>query len=144
MTQRFSHVIATHLILIRENKILLARRFNTGWSDGQYSVPAGHLDGKETVLQAMAREAKEEAGVDIDEKDMAVVHVMNRKATDHERIDFFVAAKKWRGEPHIAEPNKCDDMRWVSLNELPDNTVPYIRQAIGAIGDKIFYSEFGW
>jgi 8-oxo-dGTP diphosphatase len=143
MKERFKIVPTSHLILIKDNKILLARRFNTGWNDGNYSVVAGHLDGNETFLQAMTREAMEEAGIEVNEKDMEVVHVMHRK-TDHERIDLFILAKKWKGEPHIMEPNKCDDMIWAPLNELPMNTIPYIRQAIDAVGNKIFYSEHGW
>ncbi|MCX6815823.1 MAG: NUDIX domain-containing protein [Candidatus Aenigmarchaeota archaeon] len=143
MKERFKLVPTSHLILIKDGKILLSRRFNTGWQDGNYSVVAGHLDGNETFLQAMIREAKEEAGIDIEEKDLEVVHVMHRK-TDHERIDFFIQAGKWKSEPKIMEPNKCDNMRWFPIEKLPENTIPYIRQAIEKINNKVFYSEHGW
>jgi hypothetical protein len=42
------------------------------------------------------------------------------------------------------EPHKCDDLRWFELDNLPENTVLYIRQAIDCISKNIFYSEFGW
>ena len=58
------------------NAILLAKRLNTGWMDGNYSVVAGHLDGNETFLQAIVREAKEESGIDLDGKNLQAVHVM--------------------------------------------------------------------
>lgn len=45
--------VAVHLLLIRDNKILLLRRYNTGYEDGNYSVVAGHMTENENVFQAM-------------------------------------------------------------------------------------------
>ena len=59
--ERFKLVVAVHLILIENGKILLLRRYNTGYEDGNYSLVAGHIDGNESVIQAMQREALEEA-----------------------------------------------------------------------------------
>lgn len=143
MAERFKLIPTSHLILIKDDKILLARRFNTGWSDGFYSVVAGHLEGGETFLQAIVRESKEEAGIDLIQNDMKVVHVMHRKASD-ERIDFFIRSECWKGDPKIMEADKCDDMRWFDLKELPENTVPYVRQAIEMIKNNVYYSEHGW
>jgi ADP-ribose pyrophosphatase YjhB (NUDIX family) len=140
---RFKIVPTSHLILVKDGKILLLRRFNTGWGDGNYSVIAGHLDGNETFLQAMVREAKEEAGIELSEEDLEVVHVVHRKSNE-ERIDFFILAKKWKGEPRNMEPNKCDDLSWFEVDKLPENTIPYIRQAIGCFRKGVFYSEHGW
>ncbi|MFH0889731.1 MAG: NUDIX domain-containing protein [Candidatus Aenigmatarchaeota archaeon] len=142
--ERFTLIPTSHLILTRGDKILLLRRFNTGWMDGNYSVVAGHLDGNETFLEAMAREAKEEAGIEINTEDMNVVHVMHRKVPDAERIDVFIRADKWGGEIKNMEPGKCDDLSWFEINKLPENTIPYIRQAINKIEKRIIYSEHGW
>jgi len=87
MRNRFP--IAVHLFFLEDDQILLLRRFNTGYEDGKYSIVAGHLEAGETVTQAAAREAQEEAGVLIRPEDVQVVHVMNRKPND-ERVDFFL------------------------------------------------------
>lgn len=142
--ERFKLTPSVYLILIKENKILLLRRFNTSFMDGYYSLVAGHLDGGETFLGAIVREAKEEAGLIVKPGNLEVVHTMHRKVEDHERVDIFLTAKNWSGEPKIMEPNKCDDLRWFDLNNLPENTVPYVRQAIDKVRNKIFYSEYGW
>jgi len=133
--------VTVHLLFIRENQILIARRFNTGYRDGEYSVPAGHLDGGETVIAAGVREAKEEAGVTIEAGDMTFSSVMHRNEGE-ERVDFFVQVHKWQGEIVNAEPDKCDDLRWVDFNDLPETTIPYVRKAIANHLNSITFDEF--
>jgi ADP-ribose pyrophosphatase YjhB (NUDIX family) len=140
---RSSFLVAIHLFFLREGKILLLRRFNTGYEDGKYSVVAGHVDAGETVTHAAIREALEEAGVVLCLEDLQVVHVMNRKSND-ERVDFFVHVKAWSGEITNTEPEKCDDLAWFPLEELPANMIPYVRYAIENYKKGILYSEFGW
>jgi 8-oxo-dGTP pyrophosphatase MutT (NUDIX family) len=64
--------LAVHIFFIRGGTVLLLRRFNTGYEDGNYSVPAGHLEGDETVVQAAIREAREEIGVELRPDEVAV------------------------------------------------------------------------
>jgi len=140
---RAAFPVTVHLLFVRENQILLARRFNTGYRDGEYSVPAGHLDGNETVIAAGMREAKEEIGVIIEPNDITFSSVMHRNEGD-ERVDFFVQIHKWSGEIVNAEPDKCDDLRWVNFDDLPDNTITYVRRAIENYLQDIKFDEFGW
>ena len=123
--------------------MLLLRRFNTGYEDGNYSVPAGHLEGDETVVQAAIREAREETGMTLAAADVAVIGVMHRKASD-ERVDFFVAASVWTGEPSNCEPDKCDELRWSSRDKLPANTIPYVRRALENYDKGVWFEEFGF
>ena len=135
--------VTVHLLFFRGNQVLLLRRFNTGYRDGEYSVPAGHLDGNETVIAAAAREAQEETGVRIDPGGIAFSSVMHRNDGD-ERIDFFVHIDTWSGDPVNAEPDKCDDLCWMDVNQLPVNTIPYVRRAIENHFRKVRFDEFGW
>jgi ADP-ribose pyrophosphatase YjhB (NUDIX family) len=141
--ERFMLRAAVYLILIRDGKTLLSRRFNTGWMDGKYSLVAGHLDGGETVSEAMIREAKEEAGIKVAKEDLKPVKVLHRKANT-EYVDFFFVSEKWEGEPKIMEPNKCDDLSWFPLDNLPVNTLPYVKDVIENRNDGISFIESGW
>lgn len=139
---RFTVPVAVHLFLVRGEDILLLRRFNTSYEDGKYSVIAGHLDGAETVLAAMAREAREKAGIDLVRAEIA--GVMHRRADDGERIDFFITCSEWSGEIRNLEPQKCDELRWTPVGQLPSNTIPYVAAAINDWRQGVWFTSFGW
>ena len=141
---RFTFLATVNIFLIKENKILLIRRANTGFFDGSYEAPAGHIDGGEPVRKAAAREALEEVGVSVNPEDLKVVHVMHRYGQKAERIEFFLVAEKWEGEPENKEPEKCDDMAWFSLDELPENMVPKSRYALEQYLKGDIFSEYDW
>lgn len=140
---RFKMRVGVHLFLEKDNKILLLRRYNTGYEDGNYSVVAGHVDGDETVVSAMKREALEEAGINIEEKDLKIVQVMHRRSTD-ESIEYFLYSDKYSGNISIMEPNKCDELSFYNEGELPKNMVPYIRQALVNYKDGKYFSSYGF
>ena len=144
MSDRFTYIGSSYLFLIEDNKILLQRRFQTGFMDGFYGVPAGHLDGNETAREGCAREIKEEIDIDIKPEDLEVVHIMHRKAANDERIDFFMTAKSYAGEIKNVEPHKCDDLSWFELDNLPDNIVDYVKVALEKYKAEVTYSEFGY
>jgi 8-oxo-dGTP diphosphatase len=135
--------VTVHLFLFRGKQILLLRRYQTSYMDGNYSVPAGHLDGEETVRMAGIREASEEIGIRFEPEDMFFAGVFHRHEGD-ERVDFFFEVRKWNGEPFNAEPEKCDEIKWADLDNLPENTIPYIRRAIMNYQAGIPFEEFGW
>jgi 8-oxo-dGTP diphosphatase len=141
--ERFKLPSAVHLFLIRDGKVLLLRRFNTGYEDGKYSVVAGHLNGDEEVKAAAIREAREEVGVEISPLDLQVVGIMHRKSND-ERIDFFLAVTSWSGEVTNREPDKCDQLAWFEMSELPGSVIPYVRKALDNYRRGIWFDSFGW
>jgi 8-oxo-dGTP pyrophosphatase MutT (NUDIX family) len=94
----------------------------------------------------MARETYEETGIVVDPADLSVVHVMHRAAAGSggERVDFFLSARRWSGQPTIGEPDKCDELSWHRLEDLPANTVPYVAAALDACRSSCGFSEYGW
>lgn len=141
MRARFATTV--HLLLIRNEKICLLRRMNTGYRDGELTVPAGHLDGGETVIDAAAREALEEVGLMLDSQDIEFSSVMHRNE-DEERVDFFLKVRRWDGEPFNAEPDKCSEVLWADLKHLPADTIPYVVQGIANHLNGTRFHEFGW
>ena len=135
--------ITVHMLFIRENNILLSRRFQTGYMDGYYSVPAGHLDGGETITRAAIRESYEETGTTVSPQDISFATVIHRYE-DEERVDFFVWVRHWDKEPVNTETHKCDDLSWFPLSDLPVNLIPYIDQGLKNALQGIPFSAFGW
>ncbi len=142
-SERFSIVPAVYVILERGGKIVLLRRANTGYMNGYYTVPAGHMDGDESPSAAAAREAGEEAGVEVRPEDLEMVHCMMYKAKegDHERVSLFFKAATFIGEPKNMEPEKCDDLIWADKNNLPENVIWELRNAFDQIAAGKLYSE---
>ena len=145
--ERHKIVPASYLVLLKDNKILLLRRFNTGYEDDKYSMVAGHVDKGETFTQCIIREAEEKTGIILKPENLKAAHVMCKNSgteENSERVDVFFVVERWDGKIENREPNKCDDLSWFDLDNLPDNVIPYIRQAIDCIKNKIVYSEQGW
>jgi len=145
--QRHKITPASYIVLIKNNKILLQRRFNTGYEDGKYSLPAGHVESRENFTQCIIREAEEEIGVILKAENIKTTHIMQRdcgEGENNERIDTFFTTTEWGGNIENKEPHKCDDLSWFDLDNLPENMIPYVKHAIECIKNKTFYSEYGW
>ena len=54
--EKFTVRAAVYLVLVMDGKVLLSRRYKTGWMDGMYSLIAGHLDGNEPIGKVMIRD----------------------------------------------------------------------------------------
>ena len=141
--EKFKLIAEVHLVLIRDGQIPILRRFNTGYEDGNYSVVAGHVDGAETFRAAMAREAWEEAGLELAPETLNLMHCIHRQS-EQERLSLFFQPQSWHGEPVNREPHLCDDLSWFPLDRRPANTIPYVDGAIRHIQAGRVYSEFGW
>ncbi|MCL5008281.1 MAG: NUDIX domain-containing protein [Candidatus Marsarchaeota archaeon] len=145
--KRFTVKAGSWLVLRKGGNVLMIKRKNTGWHDGDYALVSGHLEPGETLREAMAREAKEEVGISISIKDLKPVHVMQKtdgigKGGDY--VVVFFEAHRWKGIPRNMEPDRCSDVVWFDLKKLPENTVPLARHALKMIDDGKPYSEFGF
>lgn len=141
--ERFKLRAAVYLLLINDGKVLLSKRQNTGWEDGNYTLVSGHIDGSESVIDAMIREAKEEIGIKIRPDDLKVVGVMHRKA-NHEYVDFFLTVDKWDGDVKNMEPDICEKLSLFEIGNLPSNIVESMRIGLENYQNNVFFSEVGF
>lgn len=141
--ERFNCPVAVHLLLIKEGKLFMQLRKNTSFA-GQYYVLAGHIDGNETLLQTAVREAKEEAGILIQEEDLRFATFSHANTNDKEYIQVYFWCDKWQGTPTILEADKCAEIGFFPLNSLPEKTVPQLKIALEKAICGIPYYEYGW
>lgn len=144
MTERHKLTAAVHVLLTRDDDVLLLLRANTGFEDGNYGLIAGHIEPRERVIDAAIREAREEAGIELDPAAAYVCGVMHPNDAEG-YVYFFVACDRWSGDVRNAEPDRCTELRWFAADALPDNVVPYVRRAIekGPTTGP-WFDSFGW
>ncbi len=136
MTQKHQVHVASYIIFRRDNQILLMRRANTGYEDGKYSLPSGHIEAGEFPDAAAIREAQEEVGVKI--LDLIFKLVLY---SDDNYVCFFFEAIRWEGEIRNCEENKCDDLDWFEIDNLPKNIAPEVKTGLENFLQKRYYSN---
>ncbi len=136
--------IACFVVMRRGNEIAMVLRKNTSWMDGYYGLPAGKTEWGEPFSAGALREAEEEAGVHIHPQNLRYVHTVHRHSEDSDWVDVYFETSIWEGEPHNAEPDKSEELAWIDLNNLPENVVPPVKDALKHIANGVFYSEYGW
>lgn len=151
MAHTFSLIPASYVFLRRDRDVLLQLRQNTGYMDGCWVAgAAGHVEPGETARHAAVREAAEELGVILLPSDLTLATVMQRTdgtdAPREQRVEWFWTATSWEGEPAIQEPHKAADVRWWSLDALPDEVPDYEKSVLTGLrtGELPMDSAFGF
>ena len=111
--------VAVGVLIDNANRVLLARRQKGTHLEGYWEFPGGKVEPGENVETALARELREELGVEVGETSpmMAVNHDYGEKQVllDVHRV------LSWAREPHGAEGQP---IAWVSQSALDDYKVP--------------------
>jgi len=122
------YYVATNVLIEKDGKILLSLRQNTGWADGQMTIPGGHTEDSESVITAAIREAKEELGINLKASDLTYLCTEN-KSTQRSYLSVVFIAKTDQ-TPTNTEPDKCKELVWAEPNDLPENVTPNFKQII--------------
>ena len=123
---------AVHMIINKDNKILLQKRKGSKLWPGYYALPAGHIDEGENQYDALVREAKEELDIVIEPEKIINSYVVLRRnffEIDGKKlepyIDYYFEIKEYEGILKIVEEDKCDELVWADVNNLPEPFINY-------------------
>lgn len=128
-------VVDVILLLMRDERILLRERANTGYGDSAYEPPSGQLADRETIVETAIRVAADQAGLDIDAGNVSLAHVMH-DVSGSGRIAFFLSVAGWQGE--CSSPGA----RWFPVGHLPTNMLDRSRVALRNYADGMHFSTY--
>lgn len=118
-------VIGVAVIWNQWGQILIDRRRQQGLLGGLWEFPGGKLEAEETVVDCIRREIREELGIEIEVGDrlICIDH-----AYTHFRVTLIVHhCRHLEGQP---QPLECDEVRWVSLEEIDQYPFPKANEQI--------------
>ncbi|MEK0178397.1 MAG: 8-oxo-dGTP diphosphatase MutT [Oscillatoriales cyanobacterium] len=121
-------VIGVAVIWNEQGKILIDKRRPLGLHGGFWEFPGGKIEPGETMEACIEREIMEELGI--------VIAVGARLMTiEHDYTNFTVTlcvhnCRYLSGEPQTLE---CDEIRWVTLEEIDQFTFPKVNEQIIAV-----------
>lgn len=117
--------IGVAVITNNESQILIDRRRPEGLLGGMWEFPGGKVEAEESIQDCIAREIKEELGITIKVGD----HLTTIQHTySHFRVTLNVHWCEYvSGEP---QPLECDEVRWVTPQDLGDYPFPKANEKI--------------
>jgi len=111
-------------VMVRNEKgefLLGLRTENSRNEPGKWCFPGGCVEFGEKLFDCAKREAKEEAGIEVEP--VRLVRVIDHiiPAEKQHWVNPIIEAKLVKGTPKVMEPHKLREWRWFSLETLPEN-----------------------
>lgn len=142
-----THIVipSVNIFIVKDRKVLLGRRINTGWMDGHLCPPGGHVEEGETPTIAALRELKEELGIELSSQELDFLCVAARNNPPREYVAYEFIVRNLSVEPINNEPEKCSELVWIDINALPDEVIPHFAEVIQrSIISNEKYLELGY
>lgn len=117
--------VDVRIAILEAGKVLLVREK----LDGRWSMPGGWADSGLSLREAVKKEAREEAGIEV--KPVSILAVLDRNRNGHPRspedvYKIFVHAEKIRGG--FTENTETSDAAYFPLETLPPLSLPRITE----------------
>ncbi|MBP5975744.1 8-oxo-dGTP diphosphatase MutT [Brasilonema sp. CT11] len=109
-------------------EILIDRRRSEGLMGGLWEFPGGKVERNESIEECIKREISEELAIEIEvgEHLITIDHTYT-----HLRVTLIV--HHCRYVAGVPQPIECEEIRWVSLDELGNYTFPEANSQIIAV-----------
>ncbi len=112
-------IVGVGIVILQNGKLLLAKRGNEP-AKGKWSIPGGVVELGESLEEAVAREAKEETGLEVEAPRLLdVVDQMDLDESGRVKYHFVIVdyiLKIRDGEPKAA--SDVEELRWVELSDV--------------------------
>jgi 8-oxo-dGTP pyrophosphatase MutT (NUDIX family) len=138
--------VVVHVLLVRGSEAagetFLLRRANTGFMDGWFVLPGGHLQAGESLQAAATRECREETGVTAGQ--LRPLCVLPYRSGRHQGINVVFEGGDLSGEPGIGEPGRSDAGAWFPLTRLPEPVAPWLPHLLDLRSRGEWFLELHW
>ena len=144
---RYPTVHAAVFAIIRnENQqILFSKRYNTWHLDGYFSLPAWHVEDRESITDAMIRELKEELWIIVIELKMVFSQQSIHIDDGRMYCNFFFEITQYSGHIQNMEREKCSELTYIDDAVFWERKIaPYVQDALSHIHSWEIFSEILW
>lgn len=116
------------LIYNKNKEILLLKRDGKLSYGNMYSLPGGHLEKSESIVDGMIRELKEEIGVEFKPSELELIKVINRRIKNDNYIDFVFIGNLNDRKVSNLEKDRCQKIIYRTIDKLPRNSIPVLKR----------------
>ena len=128
--------VGVGVLVVREGKVLIGKRKGSHGA-GQYALPGGKLEWKETWADCARREVLEETAIDLSAVPVTYCYVTEAviDENNHWITVLMVANVDDTVEASNEEPDKCEGWEWMNWDEVPK---PRFLPLDNAVSDPAF------